>query len=112
MRVLAVAGAALLLAGCGGSHQVTLSGCLNDAGFLVTSSGAKVEGTSPGGVAFTLTVYGSPRAAKRAAASLEPRTTAVLGAGVVDFHGNPDPGARISTGERRSIRECLAKAAR
>jgi len=103
MRVLAVAGAALLLAGCGGSHQVTLSGCLNDAGFLVTSSG---------GVAFTLTVYGSPRAAKRAAASLEPRTTAVLGAGVVDFHGNPDPGARISAGERRSIRECLAKAAR
>ena len=108
MRVLAVAVAAILVSGCGG-RPPTLSGCLNDAGFLVTSSGPKVEGTSPGGVAFTLRVYASHAEATRAAASLHPRTTAVVAAGVIDFHGNPDPGARISADELRSIRGCLAK---
>jgi hypothetical protein len=109
MRVLALAVAAMLLSGCGGRRAPTLSGCLNDAGFLVTSRDRKVEGTSPGGVAFTLTVFGSHAAAERAAARLHPRTTAVVAAGVVDFHGNPDPGARISADELRSIRGCLAK---
>jgi hypothetical protein len=109
MRILAVAIAAMLVSGCGSGRPPTLSGCLNDAGFLVTASGPKVEGTSPGGVAFTLTDYGSHAAAKRAAASLDPRTTEVVAAGVVDFHGNPEPRARISADERRAIRGCLAK---
>jgi len=112
MRVLAVAVAAMLLSGCGARRTPALSGCLNDAGFLVTSTGPKVEGTTPGGVAFTLTVFGSHAAAKRAAAGLHPRTTVVVAAGVVDFHGNPDPGARISAGELRSISDCLAKSRR
>jgi len=109
MRVVAVAVAVMLVSGCGSGKPPTLSGCLDDAGFLVTSSGAKVEGTSPGGVAFTLTVYGSHAAAERAAAKLDPRTTEVVAAGVVDYHGNPDPGARVTAGELRSIGGCLAK---
>ena len=109
MRILAVVVATGLLAACGGKTPVTLSGCLNDAGFLVTSSGTKVEGTTPGGVAFTLTVYRSAAAATRAASRLGPRTTAVVGTGVVDFHGNPGEGARVSVAELATIRQCLGK---
>ena len=109
MRVFAVAVAAGLLAACGGKAPVTLGGCLNDAGFLVTSSGTKVEGTTPAGVAFTLTVYRSATGARRAASRLGPRTTAVVGTGVVDFHGNPGRSARVSAAELATIRECLGK---
>lgn len=112
MRVLAVVLAAGLLAGCGGKRPVTLTGCLNDAGFLVTATGGKVEGTSPAGIGFTLTVYRSPAAAKRAASNLDPQTTALVETGVVDFQGNPSADAKISAHELHSIRECLEKAAR
>ena len=91
---------------------MTVGGCLNDAGFLVTSSGTKVEGTTPSGVAFTLTVYPSAAAAMRAASRLDPRTTAVAGAGVVDSHGNPNPGASVSAADLATMRECLRKAER
>jgi hypothetical protein len=110
MRVIAVACAVALLSGCGGKSKVTVAGCLNDDGFLVTSSGAKVEGTSPGGVAFTLTMYENARAAKRAAAGLDRHTTAAVSTGVVDFRGNPDPAARITAGELTTIRGCLEQA--
>ncbi len=110
MRTLALPLAALaLLAGCGGTSHVTLAGCLNDAGFLVTSSGSKVDGTSPSGVAFTLRTYRTPAAAKQAARSLDPRTTAVVASGVVDFRGNPDPKAALSPDELRTARSCLGK---
>ncbi|MGH3002238.1 MAG: hypothetical protein ACRDM1_06195, partial [Gaiellaceae bacterium] len=89
---------------------VTLGGCLNDAGFLVTSSGTKVEGTTPAGVAFTLTAYRSAAAATRAASRLSSRTTAVVTTGVVDFHGNPAPGASVSAAELATIRRCLKQA--
>jgi hypothetical protein len=107
MRVIVLACAVALLAGCGGTSKATVAGCLNDGGFLVTSSGAKVEGTSPEGVAFTLTVYESAQAAKRAAAGLDRHTTAVVSTGVVDYRGNPDPGARITAAELTTIRGCL-----
>ena len=73
-------------------------------------SGARVEGTTPRGVGFSLTAYGSPAAAKRAAAGLPRRTTAVVAAGVVDFRGNPEPDARVAPGELATIRSCLEKA--
>jgi hypothetical protein len=110
MRVFALACAVALLAGCGGKSKATLGGCLNDDGFLVTSSGNKVEGTSPAGVAFTLTVYESAQAAKRAAAGLDRRTTAVASNGVVDYRGNPGLGARITDAELTTIRGCLERA--
>lgn len=110
MRVIALACAVALLSGCGGKSKVTVAGCLNNDGFLVTSSGAKVEGTSPAGVAFTLTVYETAQAAKRAAAGLDRHTTAVASTGVVDFRGNPGPGARITAAELTTIRDCLERA--
>jgi hypothetical protein len=112
MRVLAVVFVAVLLAACGGRRPVTLSGCLNDAGFLVTSSGTKVEGTTPAGVAFTLTVYPSAAEATRAAARLDPRTTAAVEAGVVDSHGNPGRDVSVSAADLAAIRKCLGKAER
>lgn len=110
MRVLIVVLVAGFLAACGGKSPVTVSGCLNDAGFLVTSSGTKVEGTTPAGVAFTLTVYPSAAAATRAASRLDPRTTAVVEAGVVDSRGNPGTAARVSAADLAAIRTCLGKA--
>jgi hypothetical protein len=112
MRVLAVVLLAGLLASCGGKRPVTVGGCLNDAGFLVTLSGTKVEGTTPAGLAFTLTVYPTVVAATRAASSLDPRTTAVIEAGVVDAHGNPGQAAGVSAADRATIRRCLGKAQR
>jgi hypothetical protein len=112
VRVIALGAVAALLAGCGGSSPVTLAGCLNGAGFLVTQSGVKVEGTTPGGVGFTLTTYRSPAAARRAARRLRlpRRTTAVVAAAVVDFRGNPGAHARVTRDELATIGSCLGKA--
>jgi hypothetical protein len=109
MRVLALVLAAAVLAGCGGKRRETVAGCLNDAGFLVTASDGEVNGTSPAGVAFTLTTYGNAEAANRAAMKLDPRTTAVVATALLDFHGNPDPHVRLSKGDLATIGRCLEK---
>jgi hypothetical protein len=109
MRVLVLGLAVALLAGCGAPDHETLGGCLDKAGFLVTASDRAVNGTSPAGVAFTLTTYGNATAANRAAMKLDPRTTAVVATSLVDFHGNPDPSARLSKDDLATIRRCLEK---
>jgi len=112
VRPLALALAALMLAGCGGTHRRTVAGCLNDAGFLVSGSARQVEGTTSNGVAFTLTLYGSEPAAHRAAARLRPATTAVVGRGVVDWRGNPSPSAHPAGADFRAVERCMTRAAR
>jgi hypothetical protein len=107
MRVFAIVLVAGLLAACGGKSHLTVGDCLNHAGFLVTSSGAKVEGTTPAGIGFTLTVYPSVAAAKHVASRLDARTTAVVGTGVVDSRGNPGSGARVSAADLAVIGRCL-----
>jgi len=62
-------------------------------------------------VPFTLTTYGNATAANRAAMKLDPRTTAVVATGLIDFRGNPDPSARPSKGDLATIRRCLEKTA-
>ena len=109
VRIAVVVIAVAVLAGCGGKSQVTLAGCLDDAGFLVTESGRTVDGTTPRGVGFTLTAYDSAAAARRAAAGLPRRTTAVAGTGVVDYRGNPGAHPRVTPGELATIRGCLEK---
>jgi len=79
---------ALALAACGTKARPTLVGCLNDAGFLVSGSGDRVSGTTPSGVAFTLTLRS--------------------GRAVVDSRGNPSPKARVTNAELRTIRRCEA----
>ena len=100
----------------GGVNGISVGNCLNeDENFLVQPSRHRLDGQSPGGVNFTLTLYPTPAAARAAAAKKNPKTTAVVENGVVDFKGNPAPvpGApapRISRGELASIRRCIDKA--
>ena len=125
--VPALATAAVLLSGCGGGAGGATSGavssatgvasCLNDEDFLVQPSAQRVEGSSPAGANFNLTLYASPAAAKAAAKKEGPKTTAVVENGVVDFGGNPSPSAgvppaRISKTELATIRHCIDRAKR
>jgi hypothetical protein len=76
----------LALAGCGGkakSPAVRIADCLNGKGFLVQPATGQIVGTSPRGVAFTVTVGGR-----------------------IADGGNPG-GRRLSGAERRAIRGCL-----
>ena len=112
VRPGALAVLVLALAACGGASQTTVADCLNDAGFLVSASGTEVRGTSPAGVGFTLKVYESPAAARRAAARLAPASTAVAVSGVVDWRGNPSPSARLTHAELRIVERCVTRANR
>ncbi len=55
---------ALVVAGCGSSASprsvAAVADCLNDEGFLVSTTGSRIEGSSPGGVNFTLYVSRGP----------------------------------------------------
>jgi hypothetical protein len=123
---------AVMLSGCGGgggssssssggssgsgsksaTDGIAVGNCLNDQDFLVQPETKLVNGQSPAGVSFTLTLYATPAAAKAAAAKKNPKTTAVVENGVVDFHGNVSPyqgapPAKISKAEIASIKTCI-----
>ena len=99
--------------GGGGVNGISVGNCLNENDdFLVQPSQGEVSGMSPAGVSFTLTFYGTPEKAKAAAAKKNPKTTAVVENGVVDFHGNPTPyagapPAKISKAELQNIKDCI-----
>jgi hypothetical protein len=119
----------VILSGCGGGGGSSSSGssgssgavatdgikvgnCLNDQDFLVQPETKIVNGQSPAGVSFTLTLYASPDAAKAAGAKKNAKTTAVVENGVVDFHGNVSPyqgapPAKISKVELAAIKSCI-----
>jgi len=75
----------LVLAACGSASSPAqrLADCLNARSFLVQASGARVDGSSPGGVNFTVSVTGR-----------------------IDDSGNPG-GRRLARIDRRSILACL-----
>jgi len=75
----------LALAACGSSKSQAqrLADCLNARSFLVQASGNRVDGSSPGGVNFSVSVTGR-----------------------IDDSGNPG-GRRLSRVDHRSIRACL-----
>ncbi len=123
--VLVLTAFAVILAGCGGGSKsssggsssggtngIEIGNCLNDANFLVQPDATSVNGQSPAGVGFTLTLYKSAAAAKAAAAKKNPKTTALTDNGVVDFHGNVSPykgapPAKISKVELAAIKTCI-----
>jgi hypothetical protein len=136
--ILVLAALAAILAGCGGSSSTSSSGggggassgvpnggggvngitvgnCLNDdENFLVQPSQKVLEGQSPAGVNFTLTLYKDATAAKAAYAKKSPKTTAIVENGVIDFRGNPSifagaPPAKISKAELNAIKRCIVK---
>jgi hypothetical protein len=125
--VLVLAAFAVILAGCGSgggssssggsttgkkANGIAVGNCLNDANFLVQPDLTSVNGQSPAGVGFTLTFYKNAAAAKAVAAKKNPKTTALVEDGVVDFHGNVSPykgapPAKISKVELAAIKSCI-----
>jgi len=81
----------------------------------VQPSQTVLDGMSPAGVNFTLTLYPTAAAAKTAGSKKNPKTTAIVEDGVIDFHGNPSPyagapPAKISPVELAAIKRCIDKA--
>jgi hypothetical protein len=121
--ILLVAALLVVLAGCGSSRSATaptggsagimVGTCLNDQEhFLVQAHRTVLDGQSPAGVSFTLTLYRTDAAAAAAFAKKTPRTTSLVGNGVVDFSGNPPtsaggPPAKLSKSELSAITRCI-----
>ena len=108
---LALAMLTLGLAGCGSAP--TVASCLDAKGFLVQQHGMTLEGSSAGGVNFTLALYDTPGEARSAFVRLAATTAALVGDGVVDFAGNPPalPGrapGRLSHAALGVIDRCVA----
>jgi hypothetical protein len=122
----------VLLVGCGGGGKsssgstgttvdtskvngITVGNCLNTSDFLVQPSLEVLEGQSPAGVDFTLTFYKSVTAAKAVIAKKNPKTTALVENGVIDFRGHASTTAggapaKISKVELAAIKDCMDKA--
>jgi hypothetical protein len=132
--ILVLAALAAILAGCGGGSSgasgggnssgtavaggvngISVGDCLNgDENFLVQPSLKVLNGQSPAGVNFTLTLYKDTAAAKAAYAKKNPKTTSLVENGVIDFKGNPSifagaPPAKISKSELNAIKRCIDK---
>jgi hypothetical protein len=125
---LVLAAFAAVLAGCGGGggsassapptggggvNGISVGNCLNgDENFLVQPSQTVLDGQSPAGVSFTLTLYDTTAAAKAAFVKKSKKTTALVENGVIDFKGNPSiyagaPPAKISKTELNAIKRCI-----
>jgi hypothetical protein len=112
--LLVLTALAVLTAGCGSSPSgaKSVANCLNGQGFLVEPRATTIEGASPGGVTFTLTLYKTAAGARAAGAALNGATTLVVGLAVLDFKGNaPVDGrvAKLATADAAIIRSCLAE---
>jgi len=127
--VLVLAATAVILAGCGGGGSKSPSGggggtvtatsgvnvgnCLNENyDFLVQPSEKILDGQSPAGVAFTMTLYKDAAAARAVFKKKNPKTTAIVDNAVIDFKGNPSPyagapPAKISKTELANIKSCI-----
>jgi predicted small secreted protein len=134
--ILVLAALAVVLAGCGnktgggggisqggsdagakstgGVNGISVGDCLNAQDFLVQPTEKTLDGQSPAGVVFTLTLYKDEAAAKAVADTKSKKTTALVENGVVDFRGNPSiyagaPPAKISPVEIAAIKGCIDK---
>ena len=126
---LVLAALAVILSGCGssgggsasgptggtGANGISVGNCLNAQDFLVQPDLKSVDGQSPAGISFTLTFYKDAAAAKAVAAKKDPKTTALVESGVVDFRGNVSPyqgapAAKISKVELAAIKTCIDSA--
>ena len=86
--------------------------CLNSDQFLVIATGRKIQGSSPGGINFTITFYASPAAASAAYVRLNPKYATLMGAAVINDAGNPPPhpGAppmRLIHDDLATLRHCI-----
>ena len=98
--------------GGGGVNGISVANCLNLEDFLLQPSQTTVDGTSPGGVTFTLTFHKDVATAKAIFKKKDPKTTAIVENAVIDFKGNPSPyegapPAKISKKELAVIKRCI-----
>jgi hypothetical protein len=98
-------------------NGISIGNCLNNQDFLVQPSQTELDGQSPAGVVFTMKLYPTIAGAQAAAKGKNPKTTAVVENGVVDFKGNPSPyagapPAKISKTELDAIRACIDQASK
>ena len=115
MRTRALLLVPLALAGCGSagrSAAADIASCLDAKGFLVRPSGTTVDGTSPRGVGFTLSLYRTAAAAHAAYEQASPKTTLLVETGVIDFGDNPParkggPPRKLAHTELASIETCI-----
>jgi hypothetical protein len=111
--LVVLAALATLTAGCGSSGGATatsVANCLNAKSFLVRPADVTVEGASPGGITFTLTLYKTSGAARAIGASLNSQTTFVTGSAVVDFKGNAAAGGhppKLAKADGAAITKCV-----
>lgn len=95
-----------------GVNGISVSNCLIEEDFIVQPSDTAIDGTSPGGVSFSLIFHKSPAAAKAAYEKKDAKTSALVETAVVDFKGNPSPyegapPAKISAKELKIIKRCI-----
>ena len=95
-----------------GVSGISVANCLNLEDFLVQPSETTLDGTSPGGVSFSLHFYKTEAAAKAVYEKKDKKTTAITENAVVDFKGNPSPyagapPAKISQKELKVIERCI-----
>jgi hypothetical protein len=107
-------GGAAVPTGGGGVNGISVGNCLNDEDFLVQPSEKVLDGQSPAGVNFTLTLYKTNAAAAAVFAKKSKKTTSLVENGVIDFKGNPSifagaPPAKISKSELTAIKACIDK---
>jgi hypothetical protein len=113
LTLVVVASIAALTAGCSSSGAVTaasVANCLNAKSFLVRPKGVTVEGASPGGITFTLTLYKTAGVAQAAGASLHTQTTLVTGLAVINFKGNAPVGGhppKFANADATVIANCV-----
>jgi hypothetical protein len=98
--------------GGGGVNGISVGNCLITEDFLVQPSQTTLEGTSPGGVVFSLIFYPSQAKADAAFKKKDQQTTAKVENAVIDFKGNPSPyegapPAKISQKELAAIKRCI-----
>ena len=75
----------------GGVKDTSLSGCLSDKGFTMGPTTKTVNGTSPAGVVFSLKLFGGKAAARAAYEKADPKATALVENGLLDYSGNVRP---------------------
>ena len=95
-----------------GVNGISVANCLNLEDFLVQPSETTLDGTSPGGVSFSLRFYKDEAAAKAVYEKKNKKTTALVENAVIDFKGNPSPyagapPAKISQNELGVIKKCI-----
>ena len=96
-------------------NGITVGNCLNTSDFLVQPSIAVLTGMSPVGRRLHAHPLQGRRDREGGGAKKNPKTTALVENGVVDFKGNPStyagaPPAKISKVELAAIKRCIDKA--